>query len=1069
MTRPVAYLLSLLFLGGFLWLDFRTELYDTAIPYFGAVLFLLWSPKRVDVLITSMVCLAATFAGGFFSIGEDKTLADGMGAVVVERSLSLFALVCVSCVGWQRRGISLSLQEMNRMLEERVVVSEKEANEIQQQLSEIANELDQYTVERRQKEREFRETIASYQTLLESLPINVFQKDRKARLTFGNERFFKTLGKTRDACIGKTDFELFPESLAKKYHADDQQVIATGQPVELVEEHVRADGTTIYVQVFKAPIRNSWKKIIGLQGMFWDVTDRVEAEKSQQESDARFRRLVNSNIIGIFTGSMDGRILDANDEFLNLIGENRQALDAGDIDWNRLTPDEFSEIDRTMQRELVEKGFCRPLEKEYLHENGRRIPVLVGAVQSNPEEKEVIFSVVDITSQKDAERALQMAKDAADEANRSKTLFLANMSHEIRTPLNAIIGMTDLVLQSRVSREQAEYLRMANDSGEALLEIISDILDFSKLQAGKMKLKPDSFSLRSKIGEILRPLSIRAHEKGLKTVCDIAGDAPDSLRGDPVCLRQVLTNLVSNAIKFTQEGEIIVSVTSEEVSDGEARVHFAVTDTGPGIAADIQKKIFKEFEQADNTSSRLYGGTGLGLAICSNLVNLLGGEIWVESEPGQGSTFHFTAMLEVEPDGVIQSAPVPADFDPGHILLIDEHARSLDVMQGILERWDLTVKPCADVNEGMRELRRPEAGYRILVLDEMSIGESDRAEWAEIRKANPELNTILLKSTLTGEQSASRIPPGLAVEFSLLKPVQESELFDAISQALSNRPSVSIPVTEAEPQLPPLRVLLAEDNLVNQRLAVAILSQRNHDVQIASDGEEAISLATSRDFDLILMDIQMPKMDGVEATRVIRAGEKDSPHRATIIALTAHAAESDRARCLEAGMDGYVTKPLRPLLLMSEISKRISRSSETDRALERSVQVDSEKANATDDGLRESESRQAGRVNWDEALIQTANDHELLRELIQIFERESPIVLNEIEEAVRQGDRKRMSLKAHHLKGSFRVFACRDGLEVAQRLEDLGEKEPAEPVLEKLKHEYEAVFKELTAYLVQDG
>ncbi|MEC9092867.1 MAG: PAS domain S-box protein, partial [Planctomycetota bacterium] len=651
MTRILAYFLSILFLVGFFGLDCRTQEYDTAIPYFGAVLFSLWSPRRIDVVVVAVLCLFTTIAGGYFSIDAEQTLPVSMRTVLAERSLSIFALVCVGYVGWQRRGISIRLQQMNELLEKRVDISEKESTEIQQQLSQISLALDQHTVERRKKERGFRETIASYQTLLESLPINVFQKNRKACLIFGNTRYFETLGKQKEECLGKTDFDLFPEELARKYHNDDQAVLRTGTPVELIEEHIRPDGQKIYVQVFKAPIRNTRNKIVGLQGMFWDVTDRIQAEELQKESDARFRSLVASNIIGIFTGTFEGRIVDANDEFLDMVGYTRDEFNQDRLYWRDLTPAEFSQTDQLMESEVVKKGFCRPVEKEYFHKDGRRIPVLVGAVRLDTDKDEVICSVVDITRQKEAELALKVARDAADEANRAKTLFLANISHEIRTPLNAIIGMTELVLQSQVNQQQGEYLGMVHDSGEALLEIINDILDFSKLQAGKLKLEPTEFSLHTKLAEWLRPLSIRGQEKGLEIVCEVAETVPDQVYGDPVCLRQVITNLLGNAIKFTEAGKIAVFVAVASTEGNSLKLHVSVSDTGPGIEPNLQRKIFKEFEQADNTSTRKYGGAGLGLAISLNLVKLMDGEIWVESAKGQGSTFHFTSTWENRSQG----------------------------------------------------------------------------------------------------------------------------------------------------------------------------------------------------------------------------------------------------------------------------------------------------------------------------------------------------------------------------------------------------------------------------------
>ena len=1063
MNRILSYLLSFLFLAGFFWLDWATPKYDNAIPYFGGVLFALWSPIRSDILVVAGFCLLAILSGGFFPLNSDQSFLDEIQRILAERSLSIFALVCVAYVGWQRRGISLRLEQMNQLLEQRVDLSEKEATEFQLQLSKISSTLDQHTVERRRKEREFRETIASYQSLLESLPINVFQKNRDSQLIFGNARYFETLGKPKDECIGKTDFDLFPKELADKYWADDRKVLERGEALELIEDHLMPDGKIIYVQVFKAPIRNARNEIIGLQGMFWDVTDRFRAEQSQKEADARFRSLVNSNIIGIFTGTFDGRILDANDEFLNLLGISRKDFGEGGLNWEKLTPNEFRDVDEKMEQEIRAHGYCRPIEKEYFHKSGQRIPVLVGAVSLDSEKNEAICSVVDISRQKQAEQALQLAKDAADEANRSKSLFLANMSHEIRTPLNAIIGMTDLVLKTRLSKQQSEYLKMVNESGEALLEVISDILDFSKLQAGKMRLEPIEFSLRDKIGEMLRPLSIRAYEKSLKLVCDIAGDCPDQLLGDPVCLRQVVTNLVSNAIKFTDAGDIVMTVTVSRREDDSIRLHFAISDTGTGIEPELQRRIFREFEQADNTSTRKYGGTGLGLAICSNLVRLMKGEIWVESEPGQGSTFHFTSQWKELGDTPTGPKVVPEKFQSTQVAVCDEHSLSLEVIRKILERWDLSVHSFSDAQSLMTEYHKAPRNFKLLIADEDSIRDNPDFDPVRLQADDPDLSIILLTTTMDQQEEADLGDRWKGVKHVLLKPVQESELFDTLVELLTGNEFTTGQVEELEPQLPPLKILLAEDNLVNQKLATAILSQRGHQVEIASNGAEAIELAKQGDFDLILMDIQMPDVDGIEATTAIRVSEQEGSKRTLIIALTAHAGESDRKRCLAAGMDGYVTKPIRPFELTLEI-KRLFESESQDHQNNAVLAQSTPQVSDLVQEFSTQGSEDGPEIDWREALHQTGNDPGLFKDLVDIFTEESPSVFAEIEKAMDKQNMRRVQEMAHHLKGSFRVFACRKALDIAQSLEDLEPDEPGDSLLDDLRQEYHKVFAELQRF-----
>lgn len=1053
MTRALAYIFSLLFLAAFFCFDLYDENFDSAIPYFAAVLFSLWSPVRTDIIVVSFLSFVTTMAGAYFPLEVDQTITQVFGQIFVDRSLSVFALVCVTYVCWQRRGISIRLAEMNQILEARVGISEKEAIEIQQQLSQVSSELDQHTVDRRKREKGLRQAIESYQSLIESLPLNVFQKNSKSKFTFANARFLETIGKSKRECLGKSDFDLFPKEQAEKYAADDRLVLANGEPLEDIEEHILRDGKKIYVQVFKAPIRNARKEIIGVQGMFWEVTDRIQAEQRQKETDARFRRLVNSNIIGIFTGLFDGKILDANNEFLQLLGYSHIDISENGLRWDELTPPEFHTVDQKMELEIVETGFCRPMEKEYFHKDGHRIPVLVGAVRVNNKTNEAICSVVDITNQKEAEQALKLAKDAADEANRSKSLFLANMSHEIRTPLNAIIGLTELVLEGRLAREQAEYLKMVKDSGEALLEIINDILDYSKVQAGKLKLEPEQFSLRTKMGELLRPLSIRAHEKGLSIVLDVAGDVSDKIYGDPVCLRQVVTNLVNNAVKFTEEGEVVVTVTVSDRIEKNMVLHIAVSDTGPGISTDLRKKIFNAFEQADNTSTRKFGGTGLGLAICSNLVELLGGEIWVESELGQGSTFHFTSSWEDRTENGNGLFPIESNL-VSSVLIVDQHQRSLSVLQKVLQRWDLNVVGFSSADQAFDEILDSENDYQLMIADERTMEQLSLNRLQQFQKKKTALKIITLSTKLKAKNGDGESgKPLIESQFNLLKPIQESELFDAIASVVSPHENITTQFDDGEPYIPSLNILVAEDNLVNQRLAMAILSQRDHFVTLASDGAEAIELATRGDFDLVLMDIQMPNVDGIEATQKIREFELAMDKHTTIIALTAHAGESDRSRCLQAGMDGYVTKPLRPHDLMLEV-KRLVKNGDT-KVFEEPISVELQTK-------LKKKPLQKGSVNWSEALSQTANDEALLMELIEIFRNESPKIMGELEDAVSANDLLKIASKAHYLKGSFRVFCCEHALDLAQALEVLTPDDDAKAGFKKLETEYKVVFEELT-------
>ena len=1049
MNRILSYLCSLGFLAGFLFFDVQYNVYDAAVPYFAAILFAFWSPKRIDVIIVSILSLLMTIFAAYFCIRENQPYEQAL----IDVCLSVFALICIGYVSWHRQGVSLRLKKLNVSLEERFDLSQKETTEIQSQLTQVASELDQHTADRNEKEREFRETIASYQSLIESLPINVLQKDRHARLTFGNQRFFKTLQKTKQQCIGKTDFDLFPKVLAEKYAADDQKVMKTGKTIELVEEHINPAGEKSYVQVFKAPIRNNRKQVIGVQGMFWDVTDRIRAEKLQKEADANFRSLVDSNIMGIFTADFDGRIQEANGEFLEMLGYSTIGPDVSEMRWDQITPGEFNEVDQTIELEIRKQGFCRPLEKEFFHKDGSRVAVLVGAVRLGEEKNEFICSVVDISKQKEAELALKTAKEAADELLRSKSLFLANMSHEIRTPLNGIIGMTELVLQTKISRDQQEYLRMVKESGESLLEIINDLLDFSKVQAGKLKLEPTNFSLRGKIADTLRPLSLRAYQKDLKMVCDVEGNVPDRLFGDHICLRQVLTNLASNAIKFTDNGEVVITVHCTPLENDFVRLHISVVDTGLGIDPKLQRKIFNEFEQADNTSTREYGGIGLGLAICVNLVDLLEGKIWVESEVGKGSTFHFTSVWKQLPNDDFTNASIPSKYSKSKILVIDEHLRSLEVLKKTLVRWDLQVTTFVSTEDASNSLSQNPDEFSIMILDEKTAKPSQIDYLRAVINASPEMKTILLSNVFNEPQNKVRVvPEPTSPVVTLIKPVKETELLEAVQQILSgHRPNQEV-FEEAEPTLPSLKILLAEDNAINRRLAMAILSQRGHDIYIVKNGSQAVELAKSDSFDLILMDIQMPQMDGFEATQQIRRAERGGNHRSTIVALTAHAGERDRLLCDEAGMDGYITKPLRPRELMLQIKNFIRSGDST--VLETNAPISTPSAHPISPS-------QDGIVDLNEALAQAGGDRELLQQLVSIFFVEMPVMMTQLESAVKNRDYVAIRAAVHRLKASFRLFSCRGPLAVSQELETIEEGVNPDEIYQRLKIEYGVVWEKL--------
>jgi len=869
------------------------------------------------------------------------------------------------------------------------------------------------------KERE--DKLAELSEIVASSGDAIIGMSLENRITSWNRAAERLFGYTTEEAMGQSIWMLIPDA----YHEQARERLAkvrSGEEVTTLDTvRRRKDGELVDVSLTISPIRDADGNQVGSSAIARDITARKRAER-------RLQLTVEASPTALVMVDREGRITLVNTQSERLFGYRREELIGEPI--GNLVPEGLGEAVAEMHRDRNAKSgepSSPSIGLTGVDRHGKRFPLQVGlGALEMDDEPMVLCGLADITKQKQAVEALEEAKRAAEAANEAKSTFLANMSHEIRTPMNAIIGMTELVLDTELDDTQREYLNLVLQSGESLLTIINEVLDFAKIEAGRFEMVSEPFLLREQLGDAVKSLSIRAHRKGLELAYYVKPDVPDALFGDAARLQQVIVNLVGNAIKFTDQGEVIVRVSCGECLHDRAQLHFSVADTGIGVPRQQQAAIFEAFSQADASASRRYGGTGLGLAITTKIVESMGGRIWVESEENEGSIFHFTAFFRRDLQAPETRSRAATQAPAYSVLVVEDNHSVRGILVEILHSWGTTAVAARDAAEAAAALQRheqPGEAFDAVVLD---------AELADAELAGRLLNAdrkplpVVLLIGADPNRAASN-EKAFPAALRILKPVKPSELLEGVLAAVEgSKAAVETedrkPGSGGEETTPPgpsLKILLVEDALVNQRLALELLTKWGHDVSVANNGEQAVDAVAREPFDLVLMDVQMPEMDGLEATRLIRQQEEGTGRHVPIIAMTARALKGDRERCLQAGMDSYLPKPVRMQQLHEALQPYYPDLGET---------AQEETPSAADCEL-----------NWETALEIVGGDRSILARILETLLSECPEVMDRLEGAFRLGDAGQVESVAHTLRGSWRFIGADSLQQLCGRIETLAE------------------------------
>jgi len=865
---------------------------------------------------------------------------------------------------------------------------------------------------------------------------------RDGRILEANDSAVKAYGYTREELLSLDIFKLV--GLNSHSTLEHQMDKAWREGFLFESVHIRKDGSLFPVEVSARGVTIDGEKVI--LSIIRDITERKKAEAEIERSLSIHRSTIESTADGIMVVDLQRRIVSWNRRFTHMWRVPEELMEIGDgrevlkyVIGQLSEPQKFVENVQTLYH-IPEMEVFDTLE----FKDGRVFEWYCAPHRVNEKIVGKVWNFRDITKQKEMEDQLRRAKEDAEAASRAKSEFLARMSHEIRTPMNGILGMVELALLTDLSREQREYITMAKASADSLLQIINDILDFSKIEAGKMELDESPFNLEETVTRVCDTLALRAHEKGLEMACYIHPDVPLNLIGDQIRLQQVLFNLMGNGIKFTHQGEVVMYVNVLKEENGMAQLEFVIRDTGIGIPSDKMSRLFKSFTQLESSHTRNYGGTGLGLIISKQLVNMMGGDLRVESTEGKGSTFTFTVVLPVgEETGRHKAEQI--DITDIHVLVIDDNETNRVILERMLKNKGASVVLASRGQEGielMRQYKKQNKPFDIILLD-AHMPEMDGFTVArQIRHDCDLKDTAIMMLTSMDIKGGFERCRELGIEVYLVKPVQQEKLFGSIDTIIKMKHSTTktkpptqgstVSLTDERARagtqrLSRGRILFAEDNIINQRLVESLLKRRGYQITVVSNGRQAVEALEKDGFDIILMDVQMPEMDGLEATRIIRDREKQTGGHIPIIAMTAYAMKGDKERCLKAGMDGYISKPINTDELYGLLDQYL----------------------------------ESGQPSVDLSGIRAAvDDRTLADQLVRLFIESYPSQLDGILKAIQLKDCEELERQAHAFKGAVSNFGAQRAFDLALRLETMGREgklDGADEVFETLKEEMKKI------------